>query len=441
MDSAECSNEKVLYSFFLAVSLVMLAAAFFAGPTADLFPGFLRILASPQVLTTDACAVGGLGGALLNAGLLGVASWALMKYSGSEPSGASMGAFFLTLGFSFFGKNCLNIWPIVLGTWLYAIFKKEPFGKHVNMSLFACSLAPFVSEALFNRNLDYSTGIGIAAALIIGCFIGLVFPAITAHTVNIHKGHNLFNAGVSAGFLAFLLFTIYKTLLLRPLGLEGEYALNSILSEGYPAFFSALVGIIFIGAILAGFLLSGKSFAGYRRLLQRSGYKTEFLALDGVGSALINFGVLGFVCLAYFLITGAPFTGPTVGAFLCILCWAGTGSHPRNVIPIMIGYWLISLRAAWGLNTQAIAVAFCFATGLSPISGRWGWWWGIAAGALHSCIACYTPAIYGGFNIYNGGFVSGLTALILIPVLETFCKELSLKNSVQRAESAKTAVN
>ncbi len=106
------------------------------------------------------------------------------------------------------------------------------------MSLFACSLAPFVSEALFNRNLDYPLWLGIIAALAIGNLIGLIFPVITAHAVNVHKGHNLFNAGgVSAGFLAFLLFTVYKTLLLRPLGLEQAYTLNSILSEGFPLFF------------------------------------------------------------------------------------------------------------------------------------------------------------------------------------------------------------
>lgn len=439
MEDTGYPQNKILYDFFLAVSLLFIIVSFFVGPTADLLPGFWRIQTSAQVLTTDACAVGGLNGAMLNSGLLGLLAWALMRFSGAPATNTSMGAFFLTLGFSFFGKNCLNIWPIVLGTFFYARLKKEGFGKHVNMSLFACSLAPFVSEALFNRNLDYPLWLGIIAALAIGNLIGLIFPVITAHAVNVHKGHNLFNAGVSAGFLAFLLFTVYKTLLLRPLGLEQAYTLNSILSEGFPLFFSILFGAIFIAAILAGFLLNGKSFAGYRNLLRRSGFKTDFVSSDGVPNVLINFGVLGFCCLAYFHLGGAPFTGPTVGAFLCILCWAGTGSHPFNVIPIMLGYWLISLPAAWNLSTQAIAVAFCFATGLSPISGRWGWWWGIAAGALHSCIACYTPAIYGGFNIYNGGFVSGLVALVLIPVLEAFFREVPAKPSLGGRHSKNVA--
>lgn len=418
------SQDKILYSFFLSISLLFIISSLFSGPISELLPGFWRIQTSSQVLTIDASAVGDLNGALFASGLLGLLTWALMRFSGAPATGASIAAFFLTLGFSFFGKNSLNVWPIILGTYLYARLKKEAFSKYVNMALFACSLAPFVSEALFNRHLSYPFWVGIVAALGVGVLIGIVFPAVTAHAANTHKGHNLFNAGVSAGFLAFLLFTMYRTLLLAPLGLDEEYQLNSVLSAGFPLFFTMLLGAIFLGAILAGYLLSGKTFAGYRNLLRRSGYRSDFVLSDGGANVLINFGVLGIVCLAYFHLGGAPFTGPTIGALLCVLALAGAGSHPLNVIPIMLGYWLMSFLAVWDLSTQAIAVAFCFASGLSPLSGRWGWWWGIAAGALHSCIVFYSPAIYGGFNIYNGGFVSGVVAFILVPILESFFREI-----------------
>jgi hypothetical protein len=429
MEKTECTNEKIAYTFFFAFSVVMIIMSFFAGPIAELFPGFIRILTSSQVLTTDACAVGGLGGALLNCGLLGLIAWALMRLSRAKPGGASVGAFFLTVGFSFFGKNCLNVWPIILGVWLFSRIKKEPFGNYVNMSLFACSLAPIISEAVFNRNLEYPLPIGILIAILAGIIIGMVFPPVTAHAATMHKGHNLFNAGLSAGFLAFLFFAIYKTLVLKPMGIEGEYALNAILSDGFPVFFPVLFGCIFAAAVLAGFILNGKSFTGYKELLCRTGHGNDFTALDGMGRVLINFGILGLVCLGYFVIVGAPFTGPTIGSLLCIVCWAGNGSHPRNVVPVIIGYVLVSFVAAWDLNTQAIVVGLCFATGLSPISGRWGWQWGIVAGALHSCLVSYTASIHGGFNIYNGGFTAGLTALILVPVLEKFFREVSVKKA------------
>lgn len=436
MSGTKLSTEKIMNSFFFAFSIIMIATAFFVGSVVDMFSGFVRILTSAQVLTTDACAVGGLGGSLLNCGLLGLIALALMKFSGAKLGGASIGAFFLTVGFSFFGKNCLNIWPIILGVWLFSRIKKEPFGKYANMSLFACSLSPIISESLFNRNVEYPLALGVVIALFIGILIGVAFPAVTAHAATMHKGHNLFNAGLSAGFLAFLFFAIYKILVLRPMDLESEYALNGILSNGFPIFFPMLLGGIFLVSLSAGFMLNEKSFKGYIGLLGRTGHNCDFTALDGMGRVLINFGLLGLGCLAYFIIIGAPFTGPTVGSLLCIVCWAGNGSHPRNVLPIIAGYVLVSFFAPWNLNTQAIAVGICFATGLSPISGRWGWHWGVVAGALHSCLVSYTAAIHGGFNIYNGGFTSGLAALMLVPVLETFCKEISVKKASKAAVNA-----
>ncbi len=435
MENAEHNDQRIIHSFFFVFSILLIVASFFVGPTQELFPGFLKILTSPQVLTTDACALGGLNGALFNSGLLGLLAWLLMKLSGAKLTGASVGAFFLAVGFSFFGKNCLNIWPIIFGCWLYSKVKGEPFGKHVNMALFACSLAPVISEALFNRNLSYSMPLGIFLAVALGVVIGMVFPVLCGHTATMHKGHNLFNAGLSAGFLGFLLFALYKTLILKPAGLEGEYALNGILSQGFPGFFPVFFGIIFLATLLAGILLGDKSFKGYAGLLGRTGHGNDFLSLDGGANVLVNFGFLGLILLGLFAAVGAPFTGPTVGALLCALCWTANGSHPRNVIPIVIGYALVSIPAAWSLSTQAIAVGLCFATGLSPVSGRWGWYWGVVAGALHSCLVSYTASIHGGFNIYNGGFTSGLVALILIPFLEAFCKELSAKKNLGSFDS------
>lgn len=430
MGNPKWTDEKILSLFFLVISLVFIAASFFAGPLAELLPGFAKILTSSQVLTADACALGGLNGALLNAGLMALIAWTLLKLSGTKINGAAMGAFFLTLGFSFFGKNCLNVWPIILGVWLYSRLKKEPFAKYANMSLFACSLAPFISEAIFNRYLGYSTLVGILGALLVGLAIGLIFPPLTAHAVSLHKGHNLFNAGVSAGFLAFVGFVVYKALILKPRVLEEKYALNSILSDGFPTFFLIFLGCTFLVAIVAGFFLAGKTFKGYGDLLKRSGHGTDFTALDGAGNVLMNFGILGLIFLAYFFFVKAPFTGPTVGALLCLLCWTGNGTHPLNAIPIALGYALVSLLATWNLGTQGIAVGLCFATGLSPISGRWGLHWGIVAGALHACLITYTASIHGGFNLYNGGFTSGLVALVLVPVLEAYCREMGTKKKL-----------
>lgn len=424
MATTSDSNERVLYFFFLLFSLIMIAISFFIAPLGSILLGFKKILTSPQILTTDACALGGLAGALFNSGVLTLLTLTIMKLANNKADGTTFSAFFLVAGFSFFGKNCLNIWPILLGTWAFSRIKKEPFAKHVNGAFFACSLAPFVSEALFNRYLDYSLFWGIPLALFLGFLIGFVFPLLIKHVLVFHKEHNLFNAGLAAGFLGFILFNLYRSLVLRPLGLEASYELNSILSAGYPLFFPSLLALIFLLTLLLGFFLNGRSLRGYGRIIASSGYQRDFILEENLSLALINFAILGFMVLLLFLITKAPFTGPTVGALLCLLAVSAKGSHPRNVLPIYLGFGLCSLFASWTLANQGIVVAFCFASGLSPLAGRWGFRWGLLAGLLHSSVALYAAAIYGGFNIYSGGFVSGCMALVLLPIIEAFSKEV-----------------
>ena len=62
-------------------------------------------------------------------------------------TGAAVACLFLVLGFALFGKNLLNVWPIVVGVWLYARFRREPFATHINTAFFGVALAPIVSRS------------------------------------------------------------------------------------------------------------------------------------------------------------------------------------------------------------------------------------------------------------------------------------------------------
>ena len=109
------------------------------------------------------------------------------------------------------------------------------------------------------------------------------------------------------------------------------------------------------------------------------------------------------------------------------------GQHVRNVWPIFVGYPLLSIfstlfnhliggHAAWTVSTQAYINSVAFATGLCPIVGRYGTAAGIAAGMLCAALCTSTGALHGGLMLYNGGFTAGITALILIPILEHYVK-------------------
>ncbi len=124
----------------------------------------------------------------------------------------------------------------------------------------------------------------------------------------------------------------------------------------------------------------------------------------------------------------AGFNGVTLGIVFCMVCFGAAGSHPGNIWPIMLGYVAFSFAATtffggvFPVNAQAIMVGLCFASGLTPIAGNYGWWAGVLAGGMHYLLVTSIPAIHGGFSLYNGGFTSLLVATILVPQLETFCK-------------------
>ena len=77
----------------------------------------------------------------------------------------------------------------------------------------------------------------------------------------------------------------------------------------------------------------------------------------------------------------------------------------------------------WSVSTQSYINGVAFATGLCPIVGRYGVRAGMAAGFLCASMCTATSALHGGFVLYNGGFTAGITALILLPILEHYVKE------------------
>jgi hypothetical protein len=151
------------------------------------------------------------------------------------------------------------------------------------------------------------------------------------------------------------------------------------------------------------------------------------------GTALLLYLNLIFILPDIFpaLPIGVGFTGPTVGVVFAALTFAADGQHPRNVFPIAVGYMLLSalvtgicllsgLPIPWTLSTQAYINGFAFATGLCPIAGKYGFRYGVIAGFLSATICTVTADMHGGFVLYNGGFTAGLTALVLIPLLDFY---------------------
>lgn len=420
MNAKQTSASTVLKRVFLCMSLAFLVMAFIVPDRGQVFSGLYKILMAPDQLTQDYFLVGSVSAAFFNTGVVGLICWLMMQLPGYQANGTTAIGYLLTVGFSFFGINVLNIWPCFLGAFVYAAVHKQKPSAAVNFAMFATALAPLVSDlalrypGLTNHGFTPSS---VALSILVGGIIGFLTAIGCAHSPNVHKGYSIYSAGLPMGMLGFLL----RALLYNTLG--GELPeISANLSEGFPLLCNAFCIVVFGACVVAGFVLNGNSFRGYGKLLQDTGHKVDFSAKYGPAMTVMNLGIYGLFIMLYYNLVGATWTGPTIGVVFCMLACGVSGSHPGNVWPIMVGYFLMSLVGQTSINAQAIVVGLCFANGLSPIAGQFGWIAGIVAGALHYSLVTSVPALHGGFCLYNGGFTACFIALIIVPILEKYLK-------------------
>ena len=84
-------------------------------------------------------------------------------------------------------------------------------------------------------------------------------------------------------------------------------------------------------------------------------------------------------------------------------------------------------------------VGLCFASGLAPVTGKFGFFPGVIAGAIHALLVMNVPALHGGFLLYNGGFTCGIVAFVLVPVLESFIGTKEERKEKRKARKEKAA--
>jgi hypothetical protein len=400
-------------------SLILLIIALYAGvfvafgfvldSPATIFRGLIAITTSRDTLLTDYFGVGGVGAGLVNAGLLTLTACGIYYLARAKMTGASVAALFLVLGFGLFGKNLLNVWFIVIGVALYSRFKGQPFSANINTAFFGIALSPVVSEILFSSALPLE--VRLPLSLVTGLGIGFILPAAAAQLFKAHMGYALYNMGFTAGLVGTLVVALYKSYGFVPDPVFIWTTGNNLVLGGF-------LGVVFASMIVLAFVLDRSAVNGFRRIVREAGQSpTDFIAVGGLPSTLLNMGLSGAVAMAYVLAVGGVLNGPVIGALLSIVGFAAFGKHPLNFAPIIAGVFLGSLAKPWDAADPSILLAALFGTNLAPIAGRFGWYWGVVAGFIHSSAALSVGSVHGGLNLYNNGFAAGIVASILAPVI------------------------
>ena len=418
---------KVFFAFYTACFLI---AAPLMPDRSEMFTGLWKILSSPGKASTSCFAIGGYAATFLNMGLIGVICLSLFVGLKAKANNASTLAFILTVGFGSWGINILNVWPTFAGVALYCLVKREKLGDNVNAFLFSTGIAPLITDLMIRYPHAEVVGFnlpGIGLSVLVGLTIGFFLPAGLANSPKVHKGFDLYSAALPVGMTAFFL----NAVLFKTLGLElpaGAPA-SQLLMES-PVIANTFCCIFFGLCILFAFLMGCRP-KDYWRLLTDPELVTNFSATYGNHVFLMNVGCFGLFILGYYNLIGATFNGVTFGVVFCMLSTCNSGSHPGNVWPIMLGYALASAVFGWlatltggtftfALNAQAIVVGLCYANGLSPISDKYGWPFGVLAAVMHYLLVTSVPNLHGGFCLYNGGFTAALICIILVPELERF---------------------
>ena len=418
--------------FFMALSACFIVAAVIMPDRATMFSGFWKILTQTCKVSTNYFALGGYAATFLNMGLVGLVCVALCCLPGAKATNVTTLAVILTIGFGAWGINPLNMIPTILGVMLYCLVKKEKLGAQANAMMFSTGIAPLISDLLFRYpNVDYIgfNWAGLGIALFVGLVIGFFLPAGLTHAPNVHKGYDHYSAALPIGMTAFFLRAALYTVL-QGQDASSLSAMTALDVNSWAA--TNIFCYVVFGACIILAILLGCTPKDYWNLLKDSGHSVSFSSKYGNAPFLMNVGVFGLFIMLYYNLIGASFTGMTFGIIFCMLATCNSGSHPGNVWPIMVGYLFASgiCGLIWGgegdfaltVSNQSIIIGLCYANGLSPISGKYGWGCGVLAGGLHYLLVTAVPALHGGFCLYNGGFTAALICLMLVPQLERFCK-------------------
>lgn len=403
--------ERSTYLLMIFSIAVFAVFAFVADGISASISGMLALQIHPARLINDYTAIGGTGGALLNAAVLGIITLSVIKWTATTMSGPTVAAVFTVMGFALFGKTPLNSVPIMLGVFVASRIAGKPMRSYILMALFGTALGPLVTM------LAFETGLGIAYSITLGIMggmtAGLLLPALAMAMLRMHEGFNLYNLGLTCGF-----FGLFAASLL---GASGQDISIQVIWNDQPGMeLLLLIPTLSLLFLIWGLAMDGKkTFGNLRAIYRESGrLPSDFMESVSAGASLVNAGMLGLAFSAYLMLIGADINGPVIGGLMTVIGFATFGKHARNCWPVSLGVITATLVFGELLTAPGPVLALLFATTLAPLAGEFGILIGFAAGFTHLIMVLRTAAWHGGIDLYNNGFAGGLTATFFVAIIQ-----------------------
>lgn len=414
-------NKLLVYLLFATIGLFLITGLFVDSPI-EALRGFIKLQIHPARLINDFIEISGIGPSLINSALVGLIGLIIILVNGVKLSGPTFAAVLTLMGFGLFGKTALNILPIFLGVFLSGKFVGKEFKEYIIIALFGTALGPIISFIGFELGL--TTLFTVIFGSIIGIFTGFLLPSIAVSMLHLHQGYNLYNMGLTCGFFGLFLASIIKA---TGHSFNGElmwYSGDSLLLK-------LIVPTLSLIYLLTGLISGGKkSYKSFKKIQTLPGrLPSDFMDMVDISGSLINAGLIGIFGSVYVFVIGGDFNGPVIGGLLTIIGFATFGTHLKNSWPVVLGVVIGTLVFGRNLNDPGPILAAIFVTTLSPLSGQFGFLTGILAGVIHLIMVLQTSSWHGGINLYNNGFAGGLTATIIVAVIQWYkTNKVTIKN-------------
>ncbi|MBI9108995.1 MAG: DUF1576 domain-containing protein [Spirochaetales bacterium] len=406
------SQSRILSVFFPLMIAAFAAAGFIVGGT-EALSGFISIQIQPARLINDFFMTEGVGAALINSAAVGLVGYLLIRLTGTTLSGPTFAAIFTMMGFGLFGKTPVNIIPIFAGVYLSSRFALKTFKEYIIIALFGTALGPLVSTLAVEIGLTGISAViaGAGGGLVVGFFL----PAVAVAMLHMHQGYNLYNMGMTCGFLSLFAAALVRAggpALAADLNWYSESSLFTVL----------LIPVLSAVLLITGLLTGGrKSLTAFLKIQKQAGrLPSDFIDMTSLGGAMINSALIGLIGSAYIYFIGGDFNGATIGGLLTIMGFGAFGTHLKNSWPVVAGVILAALLFGKPLAAPGVLLAAIFCTTLAPIAGQFGILPGIIAGFLHLLLVSQTGSWQGGMNLYNNGFAGGLTASLIVAVVQWY---------------------
>lgn len=430
-DAVEETPQGLKYLVFAGMAVILLVMGFVLTPSLpEIWAGFKRIATHPITLDFDALYwAENYGTAFVNAGIMLLLVLATYRLTKTDLQGVQIAAMMMATGFSFYGKNPVNVWFPIFGVCLHAFRHRRPLREDMALAWFSTSLAPIFNVMAFGTDALPS---GSPQAILLGILFavvgGYIVAVLGSYLPRLHKGRLLYNAGFAAGLAGTFANAFQKTL---GLGHDKFPYLDEQYIHGENGLLTLLLIILFAYLIIVGLVLGGAK--RYRRMLWLRCFGGNFIQQFGFGTSLINMGVIGLAsCLYVDLTSVGQLNGPVYACIFTAAGFAAAGVTIREFIPTLAGVALSSFLGG-GINallvggnfldggllrmgSRSMLLAAIFSCGLAPVVGTFGWLAGVFVGMVHSFLVPLTGSLHGWMSLYNNGFSMGIIVVFIFPM-------------------------